>query len=74
MPCERKCNHKVIKGFGFVAIGLAAVNTIVSQISHHPYNPGVSLSNEAMALLGVITVLIAKCLHNIEKTIDAPTN
>jgi hypothetical protein len=54
--------------FGYVALGVSIINTLMDHLQRdiHPYDPGVVLANEALTFVGVITIIVAYCLKNLE--------
>ena len=54
---------------GWLAIGFAAIQTIILQIGllhAHPFDPIEGLGISLMAMLGIVACVLARCLKRIE--------
>ena len=70
-----KVSYRTVRLLGYVALALAVLNFVavgykkISDLSY-VYDPGVGLANEAMALLGVITIVISYSLKSLEEKVS----
>gem|GEM_PF-4342816 len=54
---------------GWLAIGIAAIQTIILQIDllhGHSFDPVIGLEISLMAVVGIVTSVLARCLKRIE--------
>jgi hypothetical protein len=54
---------------GWLALGIAVLQTIVLQIGlwhGHPFDPVIGLEISLMAMVGIVTSVLAHCLKRIE--------
>lgn len=54
---------------GWLALGIAAIGTIIEQIglmNGHPFDPAIAGEIALMAVLGIVASVLARCLKRIE--------
>lgn len=59
----------VVNLAGWVVLAIAVVQFVIFQIGllrGHSFNPVIASENSLVAVLGVLTCVIARCLKNIE--------
>jgi hypothetical protein len=63
-----KWNHKLLLWFGLMAVAQSVFNSIVHFMYVPPghYITGLHLADSDMALIGVLALVLSKCLKQIE--------
>ena len=62
--------YKWIRWIGYLCLVLSAMNTTLDHYGRwakgQPYNPGIGMGIEAIALVGIVAVVVAECVKKLE--------